>query len=376
MRIAITHPFCWPYVRRGAERNIAELSLYLTRKGHDVVTISSREDGEPLDEKGVGGRRLICPATRFPLMSRFRIKSEHTFYFTCGRVLRDLDTDVVHSLFYTDALAAFRHKNSRKYLTVYQVHGVGIPGVSCYRYLPPEGWLMREAVQRADRVYAVSHYVCEQARKHYKRDMQMLWSPVDLTEFKLGSGPRDGRPTVLAVANFDLRYKGVRTLVKAFQIVKDHLPSSVLRLSGQMSPEVQKEVLSSVAESTRSAIEVLGMGQTGDVPKLYREASVTVLPSLGEPSGRVLIESWASGTPVVATNHGGLPEFVNPCVGVLFDPKADLYETMNVDGLAEAILEGLCLSERAGVREVCRRHALQFSYEALGPKYEELYASA
>jgi glycosyltransferase involved in cell wall biosynthesis len=374
MRIVITHPFCWPYVRRGAERNIAELACYLTRRGHDVVTVSSKPDGEPVEELGDGGRRLIRPAARFPLMSRLRLKTEHTFYLTCGRVLKELDADVVHSLFYTDALAASRFKNSHNYRTVYQVHGVAIPGVSCYRWFPPEGWMMKEAAQRADRVYAVSEYVREQARKFYRRDVEMLWSPVDLTEFTIGRGPQDGRPTILAVANFDLRYKGVRALVKSFQLVKDRLPSALLRLSGHISAEVEKEVLSSVPESTRRAIEVLGVGHMGDVPKLYREASVTVLPSLGEPSGRVLIESWASGTPVVATNHGGLPEFVNPKVGVLFEPKADLYETMNVDGLAEAILEALALSEKKGIRETCRTHALQFSYEALGPKYEELYA--
>jgi phosphatidylinositol alpha-mannosyltransferase len=287
-----------------------------------------------------------------------------------------MDTDVVHSLFYTDALAASRFKRPRKYATVYQVHGVGIPGVSCFRYMPPEGWMMREAVQRADRVYAVSEYVREQVREHYKRDIKMLWSPVDLTQFTIGSGPQDGRPVILAVANFDVRYKGVRALVKAFHRVKSHLPSAVLRLSGRMSSEVQKEVLGSVPEFTRSAIEILGLGRVEDVPELYRTASVTVLPSLGEPSGRVLIESWASGTPVVATNHGGLPEFVNPDVGVLFEPMADLAETMNVDGLADAIIEGIALSQKPGIRETCRTHAMQFSYEALGPKYEELYAGA
>jgi len=376
MRIVITHPFCWPYVRRGAERNIAELACYLTRRGHDVVTVSSKPNGEAVEEMTEGGRRLIQPALSLPLMSWFRIKTEHTFFFTFARAHSNLGADVVHSLFYTDALAASFFKKSRKYVTTYQIHGVGVPGVSCYRWLSPEGWLMKEALRRADRPYAISQYVRHLARKHYGRDPRVLWSPVDLTTFPMGSGPADGRPIILAVANFDFRYKGVRALVKAFHRVKDQLPSSVLRLSGQMSAEVQKEVLSSVPESSRSAIEILGVGRAEDVPGLYREASVTVLPSLGEPSGRVLIESWASGTPVVATNHGGLPEFVNSEVGVLFEPKADQYETMNVEGVAEAILEGLALSQRSGIHERCRTHALQFSYEALGPRYEELYAGA
>jgi L-malate glycosyltransferase len=101
-----------------------------------------------------------------------------------------------------------------------------------------------------------------------------------------------------------------------------------------------------------------------------------VLPSLGEPSGRVMIEAWASGTPVVASNDGGLPEFVNPEVGVLFDPKGNGQEATNEAGLADAILEGLVLSRTQRIRERCRAHAEQFSYETLGPKYEALYAAS
>ena len=32
MRIVLTHPFCWPHVRRGTERNVAEMGRYLARR--------------------------------------------------------------------------------------------------------------------------------------------------------------------------------------------------------------------------------------------------------------------------------------------------------------------------------------------------------
>ena len=41
MRIALTHAFCWPEVRRGAERFIPALGAALARRGHDVVHFSS-----------------------------------------------------------------------------------------------------------------------------------------------------------------------------------------------------------------------------------------------------------------------------------------------------------------------------------------------
>jgi glycosyltransferase involved in cell wall biosynthesis len=87
----------------------------------------------------------------------------------------------------------------------------------------------------------------------------------------------------------------------------------------------------------------------------------------------VMFEAWAAGTPVVATNHGGPPEFMAEDVGVLFEPATEGQETHNADGLAEAILEGLALSERPGIRQRCRAHAGRFSWSALGPRIEAMY---
>ncbi len=36
MRIAITHPTCWPYVRRGSERVLNDCAVWLAGRGHDV----------------------------------------------------------------------------------------------------------------------------------------------------------------------------------------------------------------------------------------------------------------------------------------------------------------------------------------------------
>ena len=59
---------------------------------------------------------------------------------------------------------------------------------------------------------------------------------------------------------------------------------------------------------------------------------LTVVPSIQEPLGLVAIESLATGTPVVASNTGGLPEIVMPNeTGLLVTPK-------NPSELAEAII--------------------------------------
>ena len=75
-----------------------------------------------------------------------------------------------------------------------------------------------------------------------------------------------------------------------------------------------------------------------DIPEVMADLDVLALPSIEPESyGLVLVEALASGTPVVATDHGGPPEIVAraaPGAGRIV-PVGD------ADALATAIVESL-----------------------------------
>ena len=75
------------------------------------------------------------------------------------------------------------------------------------------------------------------------------------------------------------------------------------------------------------------LGLRENVQDFMTAFDLLTVPSIEEPLGLVAVESLAAGTPVVATNTGGLPEIVkhNEC-GLLVPPR-------NPDALADAIIK-------------------------------------
>lgn len=69
-----------------------------------------------------------------------------------------------------------------------------------------------------------------------------------------------------------------------------------------------------------------------EVANLLQKAKIFVLPSLEEALGMVAVEALASGTPVVASRVGGIPEAVPEEAGILVPPA-------DADALADAIQE-------------------------------------
>jgi glycosyltransferase involved in cell wall biosynthesis len=86
-----------------------------------------------------------------------------------------------------------------------------------------------------------------------------------------------------------------------------------------------------------------------------------------EMFGMVAAEALSSGTPIVCSNLGGLPEVVPPTAGVLVPPG-------DTDALADALI-ALC-SDRDGRRRMARRApqaAQRYDWSSVAEQAESLY---
>jgi len=68
--------------------------------------------------------------------------------------------------------------------------------------------------------------------------------------------------------------------------------------------------LEAAAAMSGVPIEFLGWVAADALPGLLRRAHIQVVPSRSEPQGVVVLEALASGTPVIGSRVGGIPEMI------------------------------------------------------------------
>jgi glycosyltransferase involved in cell wall biosynthesis len=363
-KIAVTSAFGWPYVRRG-NRVVYELAVYLAGRGNEVHFITTKP-GEVRRDK-VKGNLLIkyFPLMENPLLSRFHIQYYHTFAVTCLNALLKEDYDIVHTSLTLDAFAASLNRALKGTPFI----PVLINGDPLYKDAPRARRLFRRAVRKASRLVTISNFVNQILRKDFGVEGTMIPCPLDTSKFFIGEKKATDRPRILCTAALNMERKRVPLLVKAFEILVQRDPNVVLQLAGETTPEFTNKLLLSVNARARESIEVVDIASDEVLASFYRNAAITVLPSLKEPFGMVTTESLASGTPVVGTRSGGTQEILdNEQVGVLFEPSDGPEE------LSKSLAKGLELARDPQTAKRCSDHAERYSWNTLGPKYEELHS--
>ena len=163
-------------------------------------------------------------------------------------------------------------------------------------------------------------------------------------------------------------FKGIDILIKAALKVTDEIPEVVFALAGD--GQLMTEMKQLTAELKLNNIYFLGHQTQEDVASLYSAADVSVVPSRIEPFGLVAIEALGCGTPVVATNAGGLPDFVNNEVG-------QLIEMEDVEALANAIIEELENNTKLTKGKYAREYAVEnYSWKKTLQNVIEIYRGA
>lgn len=371
MRIAITNPFTQAYLRRGAERFSQELAAFLHSRGHDVTLIAAKP-GRSESSTTAGYRALSLRQLWLPALGRIGVHEHHAFFWPAFQSLVRGRYDVVVSCQYMDALAASLARSFTGVPCVFAFVGMP-PQVIDYRSVSVGGRFIRSAVRRANTVMCPSAYVESYLTRRWQRPSVRIPVPVN-TRLFCPSGEREhARPVILCAAALYESRKGGRLLMQAFDLLKARRPETILQIAYSLSAEVRQGLLELVSPQWRGDVQFVP-DAGNQLPELYGRAAISVLPSLWEAYGLVVLESMATGTPVVGTRSGALPELISHTdVGRLFDPgDTQSPEPTNAVGLMEAMDECLDLSRRPETAARCRQRAEECDWSRLGPRFEAL----
>ncbi len=341
IRILLTHPYGWPYVRRGAEREVHELAGRLVAAGQDARVLTGSPHSLTRADVVAGARVRYVRAPRLPSWP------EPGPGFGAVALAGSLTTrpDVVHCLHYADAYGAVRGRAP----VVLKLTGTVLPD----RVEGLDARMFVSSLRRAREVWVNSTWAAEQMAGF---GVPMRVVPAGLDTARFAPGVRARHPLVVCAAAGDEPRKRVEDLLAAWPAVCAQLPDAELVLAGA-SPRA----------GLPAGVRLVGVLDDLALPALYAGAWVVVAPAVHEALGLVTLEALASGTPVAGVRSGNTTALLSaPGTGTLAAP-------CDPASLAEAIVEAAVLSQDPATAARCRAVAVGYDWGQVVPRVLEGY---
>lgn len=173
-----------------------------------------------------------------------------------------------------------------------------------------------------------------------------------------------GEKIAMHVSNFR-SVKRVGDVVRVFAGIREKVASRLIMVGD--GPDRMRAA--SVAQELGVGSDVVFLGKHQSTEELLSCADLFLLPSETESFGLAALEAMASGTPVVASDTGGIPEVVTDGHDGYLFPVGD---TAGMAAAGARLLSDE--NEHARMAANARKTAVsRFSKDAVVPMYEDLY---
>ena len=384
--------------RGGAEDLCLGLSEGLAARGHDVrVIVTDLATPEGLYRFGVGPSgagdeiisgvdvRRVGPGTAYRAGNAIYRRDPYSVQPTATRLrrsVRDRLTTAIRSEIATyqpDVVLTLPHlfENVRAVLDIHGADPFPLVWMPLLHEEDPNWPIdkIRELIPSADALVAVTRHEAARLVDGYGADPERVHviSPGVAVPDELPHAV-DDPPTVLYLGRITAS-KGTDRLARAMESVWRTVPGARLVIAGATTPEtaqIRAMLTDATIGSGSGAVEFLPDLSESDKERLLHSASVLVLPSTMESFGIVLLEAWASATPVIALDTPVMSEVVTSGVdGFLVEPNND-------EAMAEAITGLLTDPDRArsmglaGFRNVTDRYSWDTAAQQLESVYESV----
>lgn len=346
MKILMVTTYYYPNMIGGTEHSVKLLAEGLTDKGHDVYIIAADKRDKEYEE--INGVKVI----RFDL----KYKSEsilwklirggfefrnYMIYPKLNYIIKQIKPDVIHTnlLFYLSPIIW----KIAKYNNIKIVHTL-----RDYWGICPKCTLLKsdnslcEKQKLLCKIHSMNY-------KDYSKNVDIVTAPSQFTlqTYKSNKLYLNAKDIVVYNAiDFDLNYqkqiinmrnkkkskyiiflfigtldeyKGIKILINSFLQIKNNNIRLKICGDGKMKEFVEKSVIRD------KRIEYLGRVHNKEKDNVFKESDVMIVPSIWyEPFGRVVIEAYKYGLPVIGSSIGGIDELLDREVSIAVKPNNEM----------------------------------------------------
>lgn len=287
--------------------------------------------------------------------------------------------DVVHCYYGHKAVKYLWMLQAAKLPYVISFHGVDV-----VKFVGEKGYLekLRIAFDEAQLVMARSNSLLERLADlgcpREKLRLNRTPIPFGSIEFQERRPPADGRWKLVQACRL-IPKKGIFTVLDALPRVLKRWPKLKYYLAGVGPSQYTEELAEAIrVRGLSENVEMLGWLDQDRLQDLYRESHLFLHPSQltqdsdqeGVPNS--MLEAMASGLPVVATFHGGIPEAVTHGVDGFLVPERSPDELAGA--LVDLMGDGDTLAEFS--RKAAASALERFGFDSQIRNLEDIYREA
>ncbi len=369
---------------------VRDFSIELARRGIKVdVFTRSQDDCIPAisHDLGYGARVIHIPAgpqEPLPVAEIIHYIDEFVERVFAFAKEENLHYDLIHSHYWLSGLVAEKLRLVWKDAPIVQMfHTLGhmknrIANSDAER--SPQSRIDGEKhiIDIADRI--VVSTPAEQAQLHWlygSRSRKEIiippgvdlerFHPISKSEAKAKVGIPDGHKNIMFVGRIE-PLKGIDTLLRAMALISSRYPEVVENVCVGIvggdpwsdDPDNEMARLQAMREEldVKDLVTFLGAKDQNTLPYYYGAAEMVVMPSHYESFGMVALEAMATGTPVIASEVGGLAFLIRDGENGFHVPSRD------PEALAERIFE---LLTNPQCREYLGSKALEYAQQYAWP---------
>ncbi|WP_142827275.1 glycosyltransferase [Planococcus soli] len=374
----------------GQNNYVKQLALALEDKGWqvDVATHWCDSSAPQIETFGTACRVIRLEAGHRGFVSKDEMYSMLPAFYEEMKSTMNLESyDIVHTHYWLSGLIGKKLKKDFGLPYVHTAHSLAwakekATGVHDQRRINAE----KAILKNADQVLATTNNEKQLIKTFVDSPSPIKVIPIGVDQAFKVRGNRThlrkkfgySNPLFVFAGRLEVT-KGIFTLLKAFQLLAEKTgPSNTphLVIAGGDAESIDFETKLPKDEKLREAVrgiedrvEFLGPQSQDELALLFNSATATIVPSFYESFGMVAAEAQACGSPIIASDVGGLKNVVQDGItGLLVETKNEIDLAIAMEVLSANTL----LTERLS-RQAVQIARKDFDWDSISTRINSLY---